>query len=181
LTSYLIGHKKASLQKRMDARRTRLAGKLLYVRKSLFSHAMIGKHLLVRQEKSRIVQPRSWIPHGIAGSATWDHRTSRNKAGNEQYKRQSTIRPVLNPCDSVHWRKTQICMVSRWRHQQARAQHMPSHTISPQKPTKRATILPRLVMNSCKCSTKRDFIVFLKWLSAVFLCRIRSVISSRAV
>jgi hypothetical protein len=164
----------------MDARRTRLAGKLLYLQASLSSDTLIGNLHQDRQEESRTTQPHSWIPHGIAGSATWDHKISRNKAGNEQYKRQSTIRPILIPCDSVHWRKTQICMISRWRHQQARAQHTPSHTISPQKPTKRATILPRLVMNSCKCSTKRDFIVFLKWLSAVFLCRIRSVISSRA-
>lgn len=162
----------------MDARRTRLAGKLLYLQTSLSPDVLMNNHLLDGQEESRTTQPHSWIPHGIAGSVQRGiTEISRNMAGNEQYKRQSTTRPILTTCDSVHWRKSQICMISRWRHQQARAQHMPSHTISPPKPTKRATILPRLAMSSCKCSTKRDFIVFPKWLSAVSC--VGSALSSR--
>lgn len=43
----------------------------------------------------------------------------------------------------------------------------PSHTISPRKPTIRATIYSQPIMNSCNCSEKRDSSVFLEWLSAV--------------
>jgi hypothetical protein len=78
----------------------------------------------------------------------------------------------LNTCDSAHWRKlhvggdpTRLIDGDISKHEHNICQAIPSPLKNP--PT-RATIYPRPITNSCKCSEKRDSIVSPEWLSVGF-------------